>query len=352
MTASAESFSMGEKQLVLGTTKYSMEVKSAAVVARSMTLNETNDIAGTYVGAAVTEDPVNSAGTVVIASSESGYTVKGAHLGLPDATVNATFADGKLTIPAGQQVYKHSTYGPASLFAIDEEDNLNDLVFTLQEDGSLTLDPTHEVAMLLTTGTYAGYALGDTYDNYAYMPANGTITFDAYSNTTTPKDPATETYTSSVQLNLDGEGNVTSGVVYGFDDMTWLPFTVEADNKVQFSNDKVYYYSSSYGLAFATDLNDEGKFYTNVGPTGTINPTAGTITMPQWSFMLPNAAGTTYYLLNSLKKNCVITFPALTPTAINAVNAKAEKVGMFVENGQIVIERNGMKFNVAGQVIK
>lgn len=359
MTASAAGLTAGEKNFTLGTTKYSLDVKSTTVVSSNHSLKEAADLEGEFVGAAITEDPVNSCGAVVIeanAAAANSFTVKGAHIGLPDAAVSATYADGKLTIPAGQQVYNHSTYGPAALFAIDDQD-LVDLVFTVEEDGSLVLDPSLEVAMLLTSGNYAGYALGDTYSNYKYLPVNGTCTFDALEPTASgivPADPAVETYNTHVALDVDGDGNVTGGVVYGFDDMTWLGFTADAQGNVQFSNDKVYYYSSSYALAFACNANAQGGLAINAGPTGTINAEEGVLSMPFWTFVLPTKAATpTYYILNSIKQNCVVTFPALKPTAINDVNVvKADKARKYIENGQVVIERNGMKFNVAGQAIK
>ncbi|WP_407404183.1 hypothetical protein [Sodaliphilus sp.] len=355
MTASAAGLTAGEKNFTLGTTKHSLNVKSTTVTSSNLSLNEAADLAGEYVGAAVTEDPVNSCGAVVIEANPTAansYTVKGAVFGL-DATVTATYANGQLTIPAGQQVYNHSTYGPACLFAMDDQD-LYDLVLTVGEDGSLTLDPSLEVAMLLVSGNYAGYALGDTYSNYSFQPVNGTCTFDALNPSGTPKDPATETYNTSVKLVKDADGNVTGGAVYGFDDMTWLPFTADAQGNVQFSNDKVYYYSSSYALAFATDLDDEGHFYTNVGPTGVIDAEEGTLVMPHWTFILPTTgASPTYYILNSVKSNCVVTFPVDTPTAINDINVeKTSKAVKMIENGQVVIVKDGVKFNVAGQTIK
>ena len=118
MTASAAGLTAGEKNFTLGTTKHSLNVKSTTVTSSNLSLNEDVDLAGAYVGAAVTDDPVNSCGAVSIAANPTAagsYTVTGAHLGLPDAAVTATYADGKLTIPAGQQVYNSSTYGPAAL---------------------------------------------------------------------------------------------------------------------------------------------------------------------------------------------------------------------------------------------
>lgn len=275
-------------------------------------------------------------------------------MGLPDAAVTATYADGKLTIPAGQQVYNSSTYGPAALFAMDDED-IYDIVLFVEEDGSLILDPSLSVAMILTTGRYAGYPLGDTYSYYKILVPNGTCTFDALKPDGTAKEEPVETYNTHVSIDKDAEGNVIGGVVYGFDDMTWLGFTADEVGNVQFSNDKVYYYGQGYALAFATDIDEEGRFYTNVGPTGTIDVEAGTITMPSWTFILPTTGSTpTYYILNSRKSNCVVTFPEESPvTAINDINVeKTSKAVKMIENGQVVIVKDGVKFNVAGQAIK
>ena len=434
------------KSFELGATKHSMTVGTLNA-SNGVKLMEDVDLTGAYVGAAVTDDPVNSCGAVVIEANPTAantYTVYGAFLGLPDAAVTATYADGKLTIPAGQQVYNSSTYGPAALFAIDGE-NIYDIVLFVEEDGSLVLDPSLKVSMILTTGSYAGYPLGDTYSYYKFLVPNGTCTFDALNPDGSPKEDNIEVYTTSVKLNKDANGNVTSGVVYGFDEMTWLPFTVEEDNMVQFSNDKVYYYGQGYDLAFATDIDEEGHFYTNVGPTGVLDVENGTITMPSWSFILPSTpdrrGNVTYYILNSRKSNCVVTFPAeakqpkftsitikghaidlvegqteydltldemftaddvvvttenaedmivdvdirqipLTEeelylveislvkadgsvaaqvdvyvsvdvtTGINDINVNSAKVVKMIENGQVVIVKDGVKYNVAGQAIK
>ncbi|MCQ2287604.1 MAG: hypothetical protein MJZ74_00710 [Muribaculaceae bacterium] len=349
-SANAKSFELGAKHsMTMGTLNVSNGVK----------LMEDVDIAGAYVGAAVTDDPVNSCGAVVIEANPTAantYTVYGAFLGLPDAAVTATYADGKLTIPAGQQVYNSSTYGPAALFAMDDE-GIFDIVLFVEEDGSLVLDPSLKVSMILTTGSYAGYSLGDTYAYYKLLVPNGTCTFDAFEPSAdglVPSDPDVETYNTHVSIDKDANGNVIGGVVYGFDNMTWLGFTADAQGNVQFSNDKVYYYGQGYALAFATDIDEEGHFYTNVGPTGTINVEEGTITMPSWTFILPTTGSKpTYYILNNVKKNCVVTFPKEVPTAINDINVeKASKAVKMIENGQVVIVKDGVKYNVAGQAIK
>lgn len=352
MTAVAADFIPAAQSLQLGKKRHTLNIKSRKLAPSKAPA--ATEITGTYIGAAVTEDPVNSASTVSIETSTEGVTVTGAFLGLPDVTVMATYTNGTLTIPAGQQIYNHRTYGPAALYAGDEN-NLYDLVLTLQEDGSFALDPSLEVMMLLTTGNYAGYSLGDTYGKYGLHPVNGTIEFQAWSNMTTPADPDKESYPSSVKLDHDNEGNVTGGAVYGFDSMTWLPFTVEGNN-VQFSNDKVYYYSSSYGLAFATDLDDNGRFDANVGPTGTIDAKGGTILMPQWSFMLPTTGSTpSYYVLNNIKKDCTITFPRDVTTSIESIQDKivnTNKPAKVLRNGNLVIERNGNLYNSAGAILK
>lgn len=352
MTAVAADLLPGAK-FQLGTVKHSLNnIKSKKVAPRKAPA--VTEIVGTYIGAAITDDPVNATGIVLIESTGSGLTVTGAFFSLPTATVQATYNNGVLTIPAGQHIYNHQTYGPASLYATDGT-NLYDLVLTIQEDGSFTLDPSLQVEVILTSGQYAGYNLGDSFGTYEYQPVNGTIAFDAYDNITTPAEEDHEEYPSSVKLQHDGEGNVTGGVVYGFDDMTWLPFTVGADNQVQFSTDKVFYYSDSYELAFAVDMDDEGGFNRNVGPKGTINVTEGTITMPQWAFMLPTSGFTRYYILNTIKKNCVITFTAEDPTSIESIQGeevKSSQATKVLRNGNLFIQHNGKRYTVAGAMLK
>ena len=212
--------------------------------------------------------------------------------------------------------------------------------------------------MILTTGNYAGYPLGDTYSYYKFLVPNGTCTFEAFepsSSGLVPADPAVETYNTHVSIDKDADGNVTGGIVYGFDNMTWLPFTADAQGNVQFSTDKVYYYSSSYNLAFACDTDDSGSITLNAGPTGTIDVENGELSMPFWTFILPTTGNRpTYYILNSRKSNCVVTFPEESPvTAINDINVeKTSKAVKMIENGQVVIVKDGVKFNVAGQTIK
>ena len=57
--------------------------------------------------------------------------------------------------------------------------------------------------------------------------------------------------------------------------------------------------------------------------------------------------------MQQCKSNCVVTFPAEVPTAINDINVeKASKAVKMIENGQVVIVKDGVKYNVAGQAIK
>lgn len=353
-TAIAGNLVPSKKEFNLGKKKYSLVYKNSVVKPSKVA---GLDLSGDYVGAAVTDDPVNSSGPLTITSTgDNAYTVMGAHLALPSASVTATFADGKLTIPSGQTIYTHPTYGPAGLFGITAANELVDIEFTLDENRHLVADPTLTVAVVLLSGTYAGYTLGDEYTNYSFIPVNASISSDAVNSDMTPADPDKEVYAGAVKITQDASGNVTGGVVYGFDEMTWLPFTVEGDN-VQFSNDKVYYYSSSYGLAFATDLTEEGRFNASTGPTGTIDigSEEGIIRMPLWSFMLPTTGSSPkYYILNQIKKNTVITFDASVVTSINSVKdiVAPVKTVKSLRNGQLVIERNGQLFNAAGALLK
>ncbi len=351
VTSANNEFALGEK--------VNMEFKATAPTSH-MSAMEDASVAGTYVSKSVASSSsysYNSSGEVTVtANSDGSYSVVGLLPGTT-AAVTATYANGVLTIAGGQTVYTSSSYGAAALYESDGE-NVYNVSLMVDEDGSMSLADGRSIFMILTSGNYQGYRLGASYGEVSVLPVNGTVKFDAYTvsnSSIVAADPAEEEYNSNVTFTYDEEDNVTGGVVTGFDDMCWMSFTVDENNGVQFGTDKVYYYSSSYGHAFAADLTDSGSFYTNAGPTGTIDFEAGKLTMPSWTFVLPNSdsSATSYYYLNSIKKNCVVTFPAQGPSAITDVAVeKVSTARKYIQDGQLVIEKDGVKYNIAGQAIK
>ncbi len=309
---------------------------------------------GTYLCKTVSTINENVSHEITIAQTDDGaYTVTGLMAGSTKA-LNATYANGTLTIPAGQVSYSTSSYGDASLYVMIDDTHYNttiDPTFTLDESGKFTLSNGVGLVQLLS-GSYEGSNLNDVYvGGYDFIPVNGTMTNTRVTYTGAYQDVTT--FDTAVEY---GDGK---GVVRGIEGLSWVTFTYNDSSAVTFAQDSLYYYNDLYGLAVMTMGEITSTSYVvhkGVCPTGVIDFEAGTITLNPWCLVLDdlvNVGFTTIY--KGRKSQSVITFPAVESSAISdvAVESTTEgKVRKYISDGQLIIEKDGVKYNIAGQTIK
>ncbi len=321
---------------------------------------DTASLAGTYVFKTTSTYNENYSRLITIAQAEDGsYSITGLMLGIANENaVNATYADGTLTVPAGQVNYVSSTYGDATLSLVTKTagdtlyyDKSSDIVFTADENGKFTLS--NGVGLLLAlSGTYEGSYLSPAYvDGYDFAPANGTMT--NYRVTSRWAATDTTTFTTTVEY---GDGK---GVVGGIDGLGWASFTYDDSNTVTFTQeDSLYYYSSSYTLLVMTKAGttSSGTYGTFSGkaPDGTIDFEAGTITLNPWCLTMTSLSTGKATIINGRKNQSIITFPPVESGAISDVAVESTTTGKarkYISEGQFIIEKDGVKYNRAGQTV-
>lgn len=322
------------------------------------------DVADVFVGKTVTDDPVNASGVVSVDIDGTDITMTGLFFGFPNAVVTGTYNDGTITIPSGQVIYTSSTYGACGLYAMKDKQYFtrDNIVLELQEDGSIKMKNGIGLIMLILEGEYANYSLGDTYvGGFELYPVNGAVEYELVKSDLTPENPATKSFPTYTKLTFDESGELTGGFVCGLDGFTWLPFTVTGISSgfptVSFSQDKVYYYGKEYGLAypcFAGEVDGSWGLAKTAGPKGLISVEEGLMIMNPWCYILPLVDESTFYIFEGRKNVTRLTFTPVSPTGINGVkdittDTKTRKV---VENGKVVIEKNGMRFNAVGARMK
>lgn len=350
LTASAAELSI-DKNNQISLNKYTESTQVVDGPRAALSLNATTDITGKYVSQTFTSDMVQLSAEVEILQTATGYTVSGLVGTLP---VNATFSNGVLTVPAGQVAYSHSSYGDAKLYVMVDDNHYNKNVnptLALQEDGSFVLTNGVGFIMMLS-GTYDGYNLGDVLvGSFAMFKANGTIKSNIVNSDWSPASTPTTSFTSTV-MAADGQG-----VLLGVDGFGWVHFTYDADNAVQFANDSVYVHNDTYYAAHVTKGGNTATgafgFLTGTGPTGTIDFVKGELTIGPWAFLMVNKTTGGIASINGRKSSSVVTFTPTTETAINDVNVeKTQKARKYIIDGQLIIEKDGVRYNVTGQVIK
>lgn len=326
------------------------------------------DIAGQYVFTSFNRDTINSSGLITItAGTTSGtYQVTGLH-GAQSEPVTGTYANGKLTIAAGQVGYNHSTYGDIALYPMvnnTQYSTAEDIVLEFDESGKVELTSGVGFLMLITSGTYEGYSFGRTLTNgYNAYAANGDITSHMVNSDTSDADPASETYPTFTGF-YEYKGSQYAKVA-GIDDMTFFTILINSDNSVQVVQEPSYYHSSTYKVAYPCQLvyNETSgslNFYPAMGPTGTIDYDAGTITLDMWGFFMENASTSgSYAVLNGRKYPSVITFTGHTiidPPAEPEIPESTEfsctstPYSKFIENSQVNSYKNSLSISLKSGV--
>ncbi len=353
MTASAQDLELNNNVVV---TKCNYTVTNAtSSVKPGLRLNEAGDegVAGSYLFKTVTNYNTNMSSEVTVAEADGAYTVTGLVAGSTVA-LNATYADGVLTVPAGQVSYSHATYGDATLCVMVSSTSYNpslDAQFTVGEDGKLTLSNGVGFIQMLS-GTYDGYNLGYVYSGgYDMAPVNGTITNTLVNSDWSAATTPTTTYNTVVEY-ADGQG-----VVRGMEGYGWVNFTYDESNAVTFAQDSLYYYNSTYTDAYMAlgGKTSSGTFGINSSkaPAGTIDFEAGTITINPWAMVMKNVSTSGTSILGGRKSQSVITFPVSVPTAITDVTVeKVSNARKYIQDGRMVIEKDGVKYNIAGQRVE
>jgi len=358
MTASANDFTSANHFLLGTPIENATEVTNAT--SKVKVTDAPADPSGTYIYQSWAKDTIVSCGTVTIAAGETEgqYSVLGLHPA-QEVAVTGTYANGKLTIAPGQNANQHATYGEIDLYPMVNSSQYSsnlDIVLTFAGDGTFELDnDAVGFLMLIKEGTYAGYSIGSTLTGgYFGSTANGTIASTLVNSDFSAATTPSSEYATCTEFSV--EEGVEYASVLGVDNMTAFMIVVNADNTVEVQQIPSYYYSSSYKVAYpsngGTTTSGTFGFQTAVGPQGTIDKEAGTITLPMWAFTMYNTAGTSFSVLNGRKYPSVITFPPVVPTGINDLTVKASKASKYIVDGQLVIEKDGVKYNAAGQTIK
>lgn len=315
---------------------FTLIISAAVAISASAAAN----IAGQYLLKAVgITNNVNTSAAVTIkaGATEGAYTVTGVFPG-SDKALNATFANGVLTIPMGQAVLDgqrgEDTY-TSVLEAADSKNNAVDLILALDEKtGVFTTESPYVVAMI-REGKFANY-----YDtalmNYEIVPVNGDITSLVY--TTDSEELSDEKCDASVVFNFDENNQPVGGFVAGFNDVTWLSFTVDAENIVKFNADIVREaIDGEHPLDPATPIEWWTAPQYFKGITAHLDMNAGTITIDHdWTFAAHGIAYNREYYsyIKNLKKNSVINFKGNKEHLLGDVNLS----GMVdVEDLNIVI---------------
>lgn len=361
MTASAQEFTVANNFMDLGYKKYTESnevVASAKKQAKKVAVKADEEIAGDYIFVSLDDNACNTSGAVTIATSNDGYTINGL---APAASipVNATYANGVLTVAPGQVCVNHKTYGEGKLYVMTDASHYNtQLAAKLEVDEDGTIYLTNAVGFIvMLSGAYDGYNLGAaTNDFYELDPVNGMMTSNYVNTDWTPASPAVKEFPSATFF-METENGVVGGLA-GIDGITWNTFVVAEDGKVTFSNSDLYNYSETYNNAVMRmgGNTSTGAFgVTSSNAEGTVDFEKGELTIGPWCFCMTQVADTTKIgILNGRKSGSVVTFPVPEdPTGINDINVvKATKAVKFVENGQVVILKDGVKYNIAGQTIK
>ncbi len=353
MTASAQDLEINNELQVTKTNCTATDATfSANADLRLADVDLANPV-GTYICKTTSTYNENCSHVITIAQTDGAYTVTGLMYGSTLA-LNATYSNGTLTVPAGQVSYSTTTYGDATMYVMVDASHYNssiDPTFTLDESGKFTLSNGVGLIQMLS-GTYDGYSLNDTYvGGYDFIPVNGTITNARVNSSWVASD--TTTFETAVEYSGG------SGVIRGIEGFGWVNFTYDDTGAVSVAQDSVYRYSSTYTLAVMTKAGttSSGTFgiYSGTGPDGTVDFSAGTITLNPWCLTMTNTSTSGTSILNGRKSGSVITFPSTDPSAINDVaveSTTASKARKYISDGQFIIEKDGVKYNLAGQVIE
>lgn len=240
-------------------------------------------------------DYIASNAGVTIADNGDGTVTIANVLGYGEITATYNAETGSLEA-APQLLWTHETYGDIWLypFYVNEEDEVQ-----IEEEGTISFSLDSEnrffadndgIVMILASGTYAGYVIGDFYMYNQFDRVNGTMTYNDY-------------YGEEHQLGIAWDGSAEEGevYVYGFVDMGCPTITIDAENGTASMVDgQAMFYYPNYGYFYTLGLiESEGKYYINEdGATlGTYNAETNTIQLN--IFGLANETGTLYDLYSN-----------------------------------------------------
>lgn len=392
MTASANEMQTANFVTMFGQDQVSSElIQATAAVAplkAPAVKADAKDVAGSYVmvttnnyGSAHStyNDKVNASYEVTIEAAEDGsYVVSNLLYAFTGKAcpVNATFADGVLTIAPDQAMDTHATYGKIVLANVDDYMTSpivrKPITFAMDENGNLV--QTSGAGLLRGIPEYStgNYQL-TPYHSKACVLKKANATFSGFDYDT---DGGEVNYAVAVEENENG------GTVYGIEN-GYVNYTVDANGGVKFAQDPIAYSATygqgsqyGFGMGVLTEVfldatDGKWKYYTTTSATGEKNVKVleGTQTVDGDNVtIVPKPLSVMAYLsaYGSLRftgyiadaqdtsKGATISFSrGAEPTAVTDLNVtKVNNVRKFIENGQVVIMKNNVKYNIAGQVIK
>lgn len=390
MTASANEMQTANFVTMFGQDQVSSELiqatASVAPLKAPAVKADAKDVVGSYVmvttnnyGSAHStyNDKVNASYEVTIEAAEDGsYVVSNllyAFTGKPNP-VNATFENGVLTIAPDQTWDTNATYGKVVLANIDDYSTdpivRKPITFAMDENGNLVQTSGSGLVRGIPEYSTGKYTF-TPYHSKACVLKKANATFSGFDYDT---DGGDNSYAVAVEENENG------GTVYGIEH-GYVNYTVDANGGVKFAQDPIAYSTTygqgsqyGFGMGVLTEVvldatDGKWKYYTDqtsatglkvLEGTQTVDGDNVTIVPKPLSVM---AYSSTYGALRfagyvadpaDTTKGATISFSrGAEPTAVTDLNVtKVNNVRKFIENGQVVIMKNNVKYNIAGQVIK
>ena len=311
-----------------------------------------------------------------LAKYANGYTAYGELVG--DAVLTISTSEEGFALNGFKVSGDAVVLSPANTLTFgDKEFNLGNaegnttgvLALTDNGDGTYTLAEGTVIYRGSVVGTVTGITITPiTFGELPEVPANATYswkavknTFEEVGGTATVEGDAYGTQVGSLQTSVDG---VTYNSIKVADKKDFLNPVVISLNQAVGANDTIVI------VAFKMKGNESKlatpmfKFFDGTTDMGSVTDTndifpdfliAGKSTPAEAKYIVPAAAdGATTIKVSRNKKDTnlfiaeIYILPYDEATGINEVNAKAVKSGKFLENGKLVIVKNGAKFNVAG----
>lgn len=347
---------------------------------------DANDVAGSYIlvtsnnyGTAHSNynNKVQAAYEVVIEKAEDGsYVVSNLMYAFTrkPCPLTATFADGVLSIAPDQTFDTNASYGKVVLANIDDYTGetvvRKPITFAMDENGNFV--QTSGSGLVRGIPEYAtGEYTFTPYHSKAVVLKKANATFSGFDYDT---DGGDNSYAVAVEENENG------GTVYGIEN-GYVNYTVDANGGVKFAQDPIAYspnygQGSQYGFGMGVltevilDATDgKWKYYTDKTSATGLKVLGGTqteddenvtiVTKPLSVMAYLSAYGSLRFSgyvadAQDTSKGATISFSrGADPTAVTDLNVtKVNNVRKFIENGQVVIMKDGVKYNIAGQTIK
>lgn len=285
---------------------------------------------------------------ITITDNGDGTATIGNFLGQGDVIATYNAESGSLEIQP-QLLWSHSTYGDIWIYPFFVNDN-DEVDFDENDVISLSLDSEDRffidndgIAMLLVSGAYAGYVIGDFYMYNEFDRVNGTMSYSDYDGVE-----------HELGIAWDGSAEEGSVYVYGFVDMGCPTINIDAENgTVTMEDGQAMFYYPDYGFFSTLALVEQGgKLYTTEeGMTfGTYEAETNTINLEL--FGLGSESGSLY----DLYRNATIVGPSSEPVVgIATIEQKAQsqttiydlqgRIADQLAKGQLYMQQ-GQKFIV------